>query len=281
LLIDRQLTPKLANLPLTDVTANTGEKKDMLIFLGTAGARVMVAHQILASGGLWLDLNGTQILFDPGPGCLVQATKRKLNPTKLQAIILSHRHLDHSADMNVMIEAMTDGGLHKRGVIFLPSDALDDDPVILRYLQGYPERIEILKEGGRYSVGDVSFATPLRHQHAVETYGVVFETHKHSISCIVDSRYFDGLCTAYKSDLLIINVVRLEPSGTYDHLSALDAGRIIREIRPKAAIITHFGMTMWRAKPWEVAKNLSQETGVNVVAARDGMRFDLAQLSQY
>jgi len=266
---------------LTDVTANTGEKKDMLIFLGTAGARVMVAHQILASGGLWLDLNGTQILFDPGPGCLVQATKRKLNPTKLQAIILSHRHLDHSADMNVMIEAMTDGGLHKRGVISLPSDALDDDPVILRYLQGYPERIEILKEGGRYSVGDVSFATPLRHQHAVETYGVVFETHKHSISCIVDSRYFDGLCTAYKSDLLIINVVRLEPSGPYDHLSALDAGRIIREIRPKAAIITHFGMTMWRAKPWEVAKNLSQETGVNVVAARDGMRFDLAQLSQY
>ncbi len=261
--------------------SNTEAEKDILIILGTAGARVMVAHQILASGGLWLDLSGTQILFDPGPGCLVQATKRKLNPTKLQAIILSHRHLDHSADINVMIEAMTDGGLHRRGTVFLPSDALDDDPVVLRYLQGYPERIEILREGGRYSVGDISFTTPLRHQHAVETYGVVFETPKHSISCIVDSRYFDGLCAAYKADLLIINVVRLEPGGPYDHLSALDAGRIIRELRPKAAIITHFGMTMWRAKPWEVAKNLSQETGVNVVAARDGMRFDLAQLSQY
>ncbi len=261
--------------------SNTEAEKDMLIILGTAGARVMVAHQILASGGLWLDLSGTQILFDPGPGCLVQATKRKLNPTKLQAIILSHRHLDHSADINVMIEAMTDGGLHRRGTVFLPSDALDDDPVVLRYLQGYPERIEILREGGRYRVGDISFTTPLRHQHAVETYGVVFETPKHSISCIVDSRYFDSLCAAYKADLLIINVVRLEPGGPYDHLSALDAGRIIRELRPKAAIITHFGMTMWRAKPWEVAKNLSQETGVNVIAARDGMRFDLAQLGQY
>lgn len=261
--------------------SNTEAEKDMLIILGTAGARVMVAHQILASGGLWLDLSGTQILLDPGPGCLVQATKRKLNPTKLQAIILSHRHLDHSADINVMIEAMTDGGLHRRGTVFLPSDALDDDPVVLRYLQGYPERIEILREGGRYRVGDISFTTPLRHQHAVETYGVVFETPKHSISCIVDSRYFDGLCAAYKADLLIINVVRLEPGGPYDHLSALDAGRIIRELRPRAAIITHFGMTMWRAKPWEVAKNLSQETGVNVIAARDGMRFDLAQLGQY
>ena len=266
---------------MTEVTDSTGEKKDILVFLGTAGARVMVAHQILASGGLWLDLSGTQILLDPGPGCLVQATKRKLNPTRLQAIILSHRHLDHSADMNFMIEAMTDGGLRKRGIVFLPSDALDDDPVVLRYLQGYPERIEILREGGRYSVGDISFTTPLRHQHAVETYGVVFQTHKHSISCIVDSRYFDGLCTAYEADLLIINVVRLEPGGPYDHLSARDAGKIISELRPKAALITHFGMTMWRAKPWEVAKNLSQQTGVNVIAARDGMRFDLAQLSQH
>jgi hypothetical protein len=46
-------------------------KTDLLTFLGTSGARLMVAHQILASGGLWLDLGGTQILLDPGPGCLI------------------------------------------------------------------------------------------------------------------------------------------------------------------------------------------------------------------
>jgi len=80
---------------------------DKVIFLGTAGARVMVASQILASGGLWFNLGGTQILFDPGPGTLVRAVKKKLKPTKLDAIILSHRHLDHSADANIMIEAMT------------------------------------------------------------------------------------------------------------------------------------------------------------------------------
>ena len=79
----------------------------------------MVAHQILASGGLWLDLGGTQILFDPGPGCLVQATKRKLNPAKLQATVLSHRHLDHSADINVVIEAMTEGGFKNRASSFV------------------------------------------------------------------------------------------------------------------------------------------------------------------
>jgi len=35
---------------------------------------------------------------------------------------------------------------------------------------------------------------------------------------------------------------------------------------------------MWQAKPWEVAQRLSQDTGVKVIAARDGMKFELSQL---
>ena len=48
--------------------------------------------------------------------------------------------------------------------------------------------------------------------------------------------------------------------------------------RMAEAIITHFGMNLWRAQPWKVAERLSQETGIRVIAARDGIRFDLAQL---
>jgi hypothetical protein len=33
-----------------------------------------------------------------------------------------------------------------------------------------------------------------------------------------------------------------------------------------------------RNKPWAIAKQLSDETGVEVIAARDGMRFDLGTL---
>jgi len=136
---------------------------DKVMFLGTAGARVMVANQILASGGLWFDLGGTEMLLDPGPGTLVQAIRRKLKPTKLEAIILTHRHLDHAADANIMIEAMTEGGLRRRGTLFAPSDALEEDPVILHYLRSYLERIELLEEGKSYNIGDVSFRTPIRH----------------------------------------------------------------------------------------------------------------------
>jgi len=256
------------------------ELSDTIIFLGTAGARFMVARQFLASGGAWLNLGNTQMLLDPGPGSLVQAARRKLDPTKLDAIILSHRHLDHSGDINIMIEAMTDGGTKKRGTVFAPADALNQDPVILSYLQSYPQSIRVLTEGGSYVIGDVSFETPIRHKHPVETYGFIFQTPRHTFSWIIDTRYFGDLASHYEGDLLVINVVRLIPGAPIDHLALPEARNIIEKLRPRIAILTHFGMTMWRAKPWELAEKLTEETGVSVIAARDGMKFDLAQLER-
>jgi len=251
---------------------------DTITFLGTGGARFTVTTQILASGGLWLNLSGAEILLDPGPGCIVQSTKRKLRADKLRAIILSHRHLDHSADVNIMVEAMTQGGFKQHGWLFAPADALDTEPVIFSYLRSYLDGIEVLEEGKSYSIGDVAFTTPVRHIHPVETYGMRFTTAEHTFSYIADTRYFDDLCHSYKSELLIINVVLLEPKPPIDHLSVPDARHIITEIKPKVAILTHFGMNVWRAKPWEIAQGLSQETGVRVLAARDGMKFELSQL---
>ena len=257
-----------------------------ITFLGTGGARFAVTTQVLASGGLWLNLNDTEILLDPGPGCIVQATKRKLKPDKLSAIILSHRHLDHSADVNIMVEAMTQGGFKPHGRLFAPEDALSTEPVIFSYLKNYLAGVEVLQEGKSYSINNISFTTPLRHIHPVETYGMVFKTAEHTFSYIADTRYFEGLCQSYGGELLIINVVFLEPRPPTsspltptEHLSVPDAKSIIMELKPEVAILTHFGMSIWRARPWEIAQRLSQETGIRVLAARDGMKFDLSQLN--
>ncbi len=234
-----------------------------------------MARQLLASGGAWLDLCGTRIVLDPGPGCLVGAISRGLAPGKLDAIILSHRHLDHSGDMNIMVEAMTDGGTKKRGTVFAPGDALDEDSVILSHLRPYPREIRLLVEAGSYTVNGVSFVTPVRHEHGVETYGFVFRTPRHTFSWITDTRYFEGLTARYAADVVIINVVRLSAGAPIDHLSLPETRGIICALRPRAAVLTHFGMTMLRAEPALVAERLSEETGVAVIAARDGMELDL------
>jgi len=257
-------------------------------FLGTAGARFVVMKQLRASGGTWFCLEGVNFLVDPGPGCLVRchSSKPKLDPTQLQAILLSHRHLDHANDINIMIEAMSDGGFKRRGRLFAPREALEDDPVVLHYVRRYLEEIVLLKEGGQYTLGDkVKFATPIAHRHGPETYGFLFEARRHRIAYIVDTLYFPELAQAYArgaGGVLVMNVVRLKPGAkeagepSIKHLTVDDARTLIKTINPKTAILTHFGMTMVRAKPWELAEKLAEETGVEVVAASDGMKFELA-----
>jgi phosphoribosyl 1,2-cyclic phosphodiesterase len=240
----------------------------------------MVANQVQASGGLWLDLNGTPILVDPGPGCIVQTTKRQLRPDRLKAIILSHRHLDHSGDTNIMVEAMTQGGFQPHGRVFLPADALGPEPVLFSYLKEYIDGIEVLQEGKSYSIDGVSFSTPLRHIHTVETYGLKFAVGERSFSYIADSKYFDKLIENYRTEMIIINVVFVDNHFKVDHLSIADVEKIVNGIRPKVALLTHFGVQLWKANPVEMAEKLTQKTGIKVIAARDGMKFDIDNLEE-
>ena len=89
-----------------------------LIFLGTGGGRYVVAKQLRASGGLLLREGKKYLLIDPGPGSLVQLAKLKIPLNHIQGILLSHLHLDHSADLSVVVDAITEGGFKKRGFCF-------------------------------------------------------------------------------------------------------------------------------------------------------------------
>jgi len=176
-----------------------------------------------------------------------------------------------------MIEAMTEGGFKKRAVLFAPMDALEEDPVVLKYAMGYVEKVEVLKEDSEYRLGDIRFSTARRHDHRVETYGLNFKIAPHTVSFITDTRFFPELPNLYRGEILVVHVVRLKPIGDepIDHLSIEDAKVIIKKAKPKLTILTHFGMTMIKAKPWVVAEELEKELGLKVIAASDGMKLDL------
>ncbi|MFH0790788.1 MAG: MBL fold metallo-hydrolase [Candidatus Omnitrophota bacterium] len=252
------------------------KQTDFIKFLGTAGARFVMIKQLRSSGGLWVSAGGTNVLIDPGPGSIVRcaASKPKLDPSGLDGIILTHRHLDHSGDINVMIEAMTEGGFKKKGVVFCPSDCLGEDNVILKYVKGFPEKIELLLPNHVYRVNNFEFQTSLPHIHRVETYGLKFKIKDTTISLLTDTKYFEGLADFYKTDILIICVVLFEPRPDIDHLCLADVESLISQTKPKKAILTHFGMSMLKAKPHIQVKELSNKLGIEVLAAYDGMSLD-------
>jgi len=259
------------------------ENSNFIKFLGTAGGRFVVAKQLRSSAGTFISIKGKNIMLDPGPGTLVRCAKSRppIDVSKIDAIILTHAHLDHSNDINVLIDAITEGGLKKRGVLFAPGDCLSgDDAVVLKYLRDYLQEITILRASSEYRVDEeVAFKTSIKHKHGVETYGIKFDIDGFKISFIVDTKYFAELIDDYAgSDILILNVVmdkRHPEYGNVLHLYYDDAANIIKAIRPQKAVLTHFGMTMLKAKPWELVRELSDKLGVNVIAASDGMRIEL------
>jgi ribonuclease BN (tRNA processing enzyme) len=242
-------------------------------FLGTAGARFVMIRQLRHSGGIWVRAEGTNILIDPGPGSLARcaSSRPKLDPRTLDGIILTHRHLDHSGDINVMIEAMSEGGFKKRGLVFCPVDALEGDPVILKYLRGFPREIKLLKPRKTYRCGNFTFTSSMRHEHPAETYGIKFNLGRKSVSYLVDTGYFPGLLKFYTTDVLICGMVFIDPRPDVFHLSLIEVRNLLNRLKPKETILTHFGMRVLKAHPRKLAERLAKESGRNVVAAYDGM----------
>jgi ribonuclease BN (tRNA processing enzyme) len=177
---------------------------------------------------------------------------------------------------------MTEGGFRKKGILFAPKDALVEDQVVLKYAMGYVNTIEVLKEDSEYQIGDIRFSTTRKHQHRVETYGLNFKTSPRTISFVTDTKYFSELPSLYRGEILVIHVVRLKPVGDepIEHLSIEDVRSILKKAKPRLTLLTHFGMTMIKAKPWVVAAELEKEFGLKVIAASDGMKTDLERASQ-
>jgi len=222
-------------------------------------------------------------LLDPGPGTLTRARRARppLAPEKLTGILLSHKHLDHSTDVNIMLEAMAEGGRRPRGTLVAPSDALEgEDPVILRYVRSFPHRIEVWQEGMPVEF-DGFTATPVRHRHGVETYGLVLASTVGRLGFVVDGRMDQELPEKYAGcQLLVLNTVRREWTPDVDHLSLPEALELIQQVNPRLAVLTHFGMTMLRAGPRRLADQASEKLGIPVLAATDGMTLESSRWTQ-
>ena len=152
--------------------------------------------------------------------------------------------------------------------------------MLFKYLREKLVSLEILEEGKEYHWKDISFSTPLRHLHSAETYGFRFSFPQGDVSFITDTLFEEKLIEAYQdSKILFLNTVRFKKDNHSSilHLSIPDAQVIIENIKPRLAFLTHFGLTVLREKPWKIAEEMSQKTGIKVIAASDGMKIDLEE----
>ena len=73
------------------------------------------------------------------------------------------------------------------------------------------------------------------------------------------------------TDLLVLNVPYPGESGTGMNLDVNAAVQIISHVKPKMAILTHFGLQMLKADPIMQAREIQRITGIQTIAAHDGL----------
>lgn len=253
-------------------------------YLGTAGTRFVMLSQERASGGIWFSYGGIHGVIDPGPGSLVQicSATPPLNAMDIEAVLLTHRHIDHSTDMNVLCEAMTNAGRSRQGVALVPSDARKtSNPVLYRYVSKMIRCYTTIEDGRRVPIGKRVCVEPVLHlHHGVDCFGFIFRSPGLPTWGIISDtfpllhlpgRYCD-------CDVISVNTTVPLPRDRLQHFSIADVESLLARIAPRLLILTHLGRGILNLGAENVAQKLCTRD-TRAVAATDGMIVDLKNLS--
>ena len=249
-----------------------------IVFLGTGGGRFATITQKRRTAGIRLLNDEFNVHLDPGPGALVHSWNLGLDPQKLRGILISHAHPDHYTDAEVLVEAMTGGTIKRRGVLAAPKSVLRGgktaEIAISRYHQSLPSEVVEVAAGTKFQIEGVKILGAEARHSDVDAVGFRFETSFGSVGYTSDTEFFEGIERHYR-DVRVLILCVLRPSGApwEGHMTTNDAVKIVKAVKPDFVVLTHFGMKMIFRGPAREAKLVERETGVETVAARDGMEL--------
>lgn len=255
------------------------ESMTFLTFLGTGGGRFATIYQARATGGIYIE-DVKNLHIDPGPGALVRMRSVGLDPMATDAILISHCHPDHYLDSEILIEAMTEGGTRKQGVLLGSLSVIEGNgdfgPAISKYHLSKPRTVKVMEPFTKVSMKPIDImSTPSAHSDT-SAVGFRLQTSGGLISYVADTQLTEQVIKAHKDcRLLIACVTRPLGQRIPHHLSTEDAGYLVEKIKPEMAVITHFGMRVIQENPETQAKWIENRAGVKTVAARDFMTLDL------
>ncbi len=246
-----------------------------IYFLGT-GTGLAATKQLRASGGIVIKTANHQFHLDPGPGALTQAAKAELNLRATTAVLVSHAHLTHANDTNILIDAMTYFGQDNKGVLLANHTALHGHEkislVIDQHRLGAVEKFIDVKPDQRIGVDEIEIRvlkTIHSDPHAV---GFKFYTPDFILTYTGDTDYSKEILEQYaKSDILLLNVPFPGNQKCDNNLNTEKAIKIIQAVKPKLAIITHFSHKMLEVDPLFEARHIQKNTQVQTLAAKDGL----------
>jgi ribonuclease BN (tRNA processing enzyme) len=194
-----------------------------------------------ASSGYLLEHNGFNLLLDCGSG-IVSKLQNVAQPEELNAVILSHYHSDHIADIGVLQHARLIQGLLGKKMSVLPVYGHQFNQIEFAKLT-YKEITKGLaynpSEGLLVGPFQISF---LKTDHPVPCYAMRIETENRTLVYTGDGSFKDELIDFCKqSDLLLCecNFYGNQDGKKAGHMTSIEAGELAQKAEVKQLCLTH------------------------------------------
>ncbi len=249
------------------------------------GSGTSVPHAKRSSSGFWLETDSGSILLDCSASAIHRAVQENLDWANLDAIWISHFHLDHC------------GGLFPFlfGTKYAPETQNRIKPLRIFGAQGLRSLIEKIDAANDYNLFKQPFPLEVKEVAPFEEFDIlpnvqaaVFKTPHTDDSFAIriidktekmfvftsDTGFTKTLGTfAKKADLLVMECSFFKNKPVEKHLELAEAMFLILRAKPKKAMLTHF-YPEWDAVDFKAEVEKFSPL-CEVIEAQDGLRLEL------
>jgi ribonuclease BN (tRNA processing enzyme) len=251
-----------------------------LVVLGSGTA---VPHQRRSSPGFWLAASHGTLLLDCGPSVVSRLAQENLDWPNLDAIWISHFHLDHVGGLAPLLFGTRNApemrDRKKPLVIFGPKGTLKlitaFDSAYRYKLFQQPFPLEIVERDPleEFEILPGMRATPLSTPHTDESLAIhIRDMDKKTFVYTSDTGFSETIASfANRPDLLLMECSFPRRKETEIHLELAEAMHLVRKAKPRRTILTHF-YAAWDEIDFDAELKVFSP-GCEVLLAEDGMRI--------
>lgn len=253
-----------------------------LVVLGSGST---VPHPMRSSSGYWLETFGGTLLLDCSAPVPLRMAQEGLDWPNLDAIWISHFHLDHCGGLAPFLAGTKHSALTKERKkplrIFGPNGlkhliAKFEEVNNYRLLeQPFPVEIIEIEQQKSFEILPGVDAVALKTPHTNESLAIrIRGTDNKTMVYSADTGFYEAVATfADGVDLFILECTFTRAKPIQKHLELSEAMALIRQARPKRAMLTHF-YPEWDDVDFagEIAKF---DPLCEVLEAIDGLRLDI------